>query len=105
MESASQPATAPAPSQATPAQPIAWSLQGNFAAILERLRLSLVLSTRPNHIIFLGAVGLVLLIAGIVLWVRQKRDMRPVIYGLAVALLPSLMVAIVVYIRPKLAGR
>jgi uncharacterized protein (TIGR03032 family) len=56
LDSASQPATAPAPSQATSAQPIAWSLQGNFAAILERLRLSLVLSTRPNHIIFLGVV-------------------------------------------------
>lgn len=53
----------------------------------------------------LVAVGLALLIAGIVLWIGQKRAVRPIIYGLAIALLPSLMVAIVVYIRPKLAGR
>jgi len=39
-----------------PAQPIAWSVRGDFAAILERLRLSLVLSTRPNHVIFLGSI-------------------------------------------------
>src|SRR5215469_8457808 len=56
LDLAPQPSTAASPSQANSAQPIAWSLRGNFAAVLERLRLSLVLSTRPNHIIFLGAV-------------------------------------------------
>ena len=53
----------------------------------------------------LVGIGLILLIAGIAMWIIQRRDLRPLIYGLAIALLPSLMVAIVVYIRPKLAGR
>ncbi len=58
MDFASQAGLAPAAPE-TPtatAQPIAWSVRGAFAAILERLGLSLVLSTRPNHVIFLGSV-------------------------------------------------
>jgi len=39
-----------------PEQPIEWISRGNFAAIIDRMRLSLVLSTGPNHIIFLGAI-------------------------------------------------
>ena len=44
------------PQAAAKAQPIAWTARGDFAAVLERLGLSLALSARPNHIIFLGAV-------------------------------------------------
>ncbi len=36
--------------------PVEWCARGNFAAILDRLRLSLVLSAGPNRIVFLGAV-------------------------------------------------
>lgn len=58
MDFASQAGLAPAAPEAptATAQPIAWSVSGAFAAILERLQLSLVLSTRPNHVVFLGAV-------------------------------------------------
>ena len=58
MDLASQAGLAPAAPEAPTAraQPIAWSVRGDFAAILERLGLSLVLSTRPNHVIFLGSV-------------------------------------------------
>ena len=41
------------PAQA--AQPLTWLVRGNFVNVLDRLGLSLVLSTRPNHIVFLGA--------------------------------------------------
>ena len=37
------------------AQQIKWTAHGDFVALLDRLGLSLALSTRPNHIIFLGA--------------------------------------------------
>jgi uncharacterized protein (TIGR03032 family) len=37
-------------------QPIEWVARGDFVAILDRLGISLALSTRPNHIIFLGAI-------------------------------------------------
>jgi uncharacterized protein (TIGR03032 family) len=49
-------ATDPAkPPPAEPTRPIEWRLRGEFAAILDRLGLSLALSTRPNHIVFLGS--------------------------------------------------
>jgi uncharacterized protein (TIGR03032 family) len=35
--------------------PIDYFVRGDFVAILDRLGISLVLSTRPNHIVFLGA--------------------------------------------------
>jgi uncharacterized protein (TIGR03032 family) len=43
------------PAMPGPPQPIEWVARGDFVAILEKLRISLVLSTRPNHVIFLGA--------------------------------------------------
>ena len=39
-----------------PGQPIAWAVRGSFTTILDRLGFSLALSTRPNHIIFLGSL-------------------------------------------------
>ncbi|MFZ3354816.1 MAG: TIGR03032 family protein [Xanthobacteraceae bacterium] len=45
-------------SQMPPAQaahPLTWLVRGDFVNILDRLGLSLVLSTRPNHVIFIGA--------------------------------------------------
>ncbi len=56
LDPVSQAGSSPAPPQAPTAEPIGWSVRGDFAAILERLGLSLVLSTRPNHVIFLGSV-------------------------------------------------
>ncbi len=56
MDSASQAGSALPQVTTATAQPIAWSVHGDFVAILERLRLSLVLSTRPNHVVFLGSV-------------------------------------------------
>ena len=38
-------------------QPIAWFARGDFVGVLDRLGLSLALSTRPNHIVFLGAAN------------------------------------------------
>jgi uncharacterized protein (TIGR03032 family) len=38
-------------------QAIEWFTRGDFVAILDRLGLSLVLSTRPNHVIFLGSTA------------------------------------------------
>jgi uncharacterized protein (TIGR03032 family) len=43
-----------------PLAPIAWTVRGDFVALLDRLGASLVLSTKPNHIIFLGAADGVL---------------------------------------------
>ncbi len=37
------------------AQSIEWFARGDFVTILDRLGISLVLSTRPNHIVFIGA--------------------------------------------------
>lgn len=51
------------------------------------------------------AAGIVLFMGGIVLWIVRRGAARPLIYGLAMALLPALMFTIVVYFRPKLAGR
>jgi hypothetical protein len=51
------------------------------------------------------AIGVILLIGGTILWIVRRHNWRPVIDGLAMALLPTLMIAVVVYFRPKLAGR
>src|SRR5262249_40232100 len=63
----------------------------------------------PEHAIStlapLVGVGIVVLVGGTALWIVRQRDWRPVIYGLAMALLPTLMIAVVVLFRPKLAGR
>ncbi|MDB5611571.1 MAG: hypothetical protein JWP25_8471 [Bradyrhizobium sp.] len=40
-----------------PSPSISVTVQDQFVAVLERLNLSLVLSTRPNHIVFLGAAN------------------------------------------------
>ncbi len=44
------------PGVIAPSQTIAWTAHGAFGTILERLNLSLVLSTLPNHLIFLGSL-------------------------------------------------
>jgi hypothetical protein len=51
------------------------------------------------------AAGIVLFVVGIVFLIVRRGGARPLIYGLAIALLPALMIAVVVYFRPKLAGR
>jgi uncharacterized protein (TIGR03032 family) len=51
----SEPAPPAEVSQDTASQPIEGVARGNFVAVLDRLGLSLVLSTRPNHIVFVGA--------------------------------------------------
>src|ERR1700742_2411242 len=43
-----------APATDTP-DGVEWRARGEFVDILDRLGISIVLSTRPNHIIFLGA--------------------------------------------------
>ncbi len=62
-------------------------------------------------------IGLLILIAGIIAWWRRTRvgHTRPIqdrlkgevslIYGLCILILPTLMIAVVVYFKPKLAGR
>lgn len=64
----------------------------------------------PDHTLSplapLVAGGLLVLMAGLVVWVvRQRRAAQPVIYGLCMAVLPVAMVAVVVLFKPKLAGR
>ncbi len=49
--------------------------------------------------------GLLLLIAWMVLWRLVRRSWRAILYGLALAIPPIVMVAVIVYFRPKLAGR
>src|SRR5258708_27425775 len=46
-----------------------------------------------------------LVIGGTIIWIVKRRDWRPVVYGLAMALLPTLMIVIVVLFRPRLGGR
>ncbi len=55
----------------------------------------------------LVAGGMLLLITGIAAWLAAHRhtNILPIIYGLCIALLPGLMIAAVVYFKPKLAGR
>jgi hypothetical protein len=57
MDTAETPAAeAPrAPASSTPLTPIEWTARGDFVPILDRLGISLALSTRPNHIVFLSA--------------------------------------------------
>jgi hypothetical protein len=49
--------------------------------------------------------GLVVLIVGIALWIGRQQTAFPVVFGLLVTLLPAAMIAVVVYFKPKLAGR
>lgn len=51
------------------------------------------------------AVGLALLIVGVILWLVRERRWPPILYGLVITLLPTLVVAVVVFFKPKLAGR
>jgi hypothetical protein len=53
----------------------------------------------------LVAGGLIVLVGGVAIWLVIRRRWLPVIYGLCMALLPGAMIAIVVYFKPKLAGR
>jgi 4-amino-4-deoxy-L-arabinose transferase-like glycosyltransferase len=64
----------------------------------------------PDHrlspLVPLVAGGLLVLVAGLVVWLlRQHRTMQPLIYGLCMLLVPAAMVAVVVLFKPKLAGR
>jgi hypothetical protein len=64
----------------------------------------------PDHTLSplapLVAGGLLVLVAGLVVWLmRQHRTMQPLIYGLCMLLVPAAMVAIIVLFKPKLAGR
>jgi uncharacterized protein (TIGR03032 family) len=45
-----------APPRPEPAQPLEWVARGDFVQILDKLGISLVLSTRPNHVVFFGAM-------------------------------------------------
>lgn len=85
MESEQPAAAAPAD-----AQPITWSSRGDFTAILERLGLSLVLSTRPNQIIFLGSVEGKLTATGIPL--TQPMGLAAEPGRLAIALARSIVI-------------
>src|SRR5262249_51550759 len=51
------------------------------------------------------ASGIVLFVGGTVLWIVRRGSARPLIYGLALAILPALMITVGVYFRAKLAGR
>jgi mannosyltransferase len=53
------------------------------------------------------AGGLILLAVGTVVWLitQRQKAILPLIYGLSMAIIPAAMIAIVVYFKPKLAGR
>jgi mannosyltransferase len=59
----------------------------------------------PTDLVPFMLVGLALLIGGVVLWVIRRQRWTPILYGLALALPSIVMIIVVVYFKPKLAGR
>ena len=54
----------------------------------------------------LVAGGSVVLVAGLVAWLlRYRRAVFPLIYALCITLVPAIMLAVIILLKPKLAGR